>query len=158
MMGLATTNKVVDYNDYILPANWVNSTFQDYNGAAVQMRVITRSFLFNDPLGIKVAKGGEIEWNNSDGTLKIYPIIDETSLGAVNSNTSINVSSGGFTPPVIPPFLIAPSGLSRARFDLMQYGEFRELQLDIQGLTGGRKEIRQISVAGFVRPTLVGNS
>lgn len=281
MMGFATNDRVVEYNDYVLPANWVTATFQDYDASAVQPRIQTKSYLFDDPLAIKVAKGGEIEWNNSDGTLSVTPIVDEatqtvvepnpiavasggfllptgstaatgtvtasgvpadgntvtingrtytfkTTLGSANDQIHINgqdgsltnlaaaingtgspgvdytggtlvngdVTSsavaahaitltsryggtgansitlakvganlavsgatltggtGGFT------FALAISfvGLARQRFDLMRYGEFRELQLDVQGLTGSRKEIRQLSVAGFVRPSLVGNS
>lgn len=129
-------------------------TFSDYDASQVQLRVKTKSFMFNDPIALKIGNGGEIEWNNSDGILSVSPVLDELAKTGPN----VDVSSGGFTPPITPPFTIAPSGLARARFDLIQYGEFRELQFDIQGLSGGRKELRQLSAAGFIRPSLVGNS
>lgn len=163
MMGLGTASRVIDYNDYIQPSNWVDATFQDYDASAVQPRVVTKSYMLNDPMAIKIAKGGELEYNNSRGTLKISPIIDEVAKGGIDNNASINVTTGGFTVPCVltgspDHFTIFSNGLSQYRFDLMRYGEFREMQLDVQGLTGGRKELRQLSMAGFVRPSLIGNS
>jgi hypothetical protein len=154
MMGLSTTNKVVEYLDYANPSNWVDATFADYDGTVVQPRLKTKALVLGDPISIKIAIGGELEWNNSKGSLTVTPIIDEVALAPF----TLSISGGGFTPPVTPPFLIGANGLSRYRFDMMRYGEFRELQFDIIGTGTGRKEIRQIAVAGIVRPALVGQS
>lgn len=154
MMGLSTDKLVIEYLDYVNPSNWITSTFQDYNSTQVQPRVKTRAFLMEDVLGMKLAFGGEIEWNNSSGQLVVTPILDEVS----KDSFTIDIPSGGFSIPFTPPFTLAPKGLARKQFDLMKYGEWRELQFDILGSGTGRKEIRQIAISGIVRPTLVGNS
>ena len=279
-MGLASTNKVIEYLDYVNPSNWIDSTFQDYTGSTIQPRVITKAFLLGDGLGIKLGIGGELEWNNSKGTITITPILDEVSK---SPTIPINVASGGFSTnnvyatdtitssstgpanndtvvvngrtytfkttltgavdeikadgtidgslanlgkainlsgvagtnygtgttinadcvasPVVAhvltlvsfltaagggsaltltetsanltlgaatftgtitgfnvPFFIGPNGLARSQFDLIQYGEWRELQFDMIGSGAGRKEIRQLSISGIIRPSLVGSS
>jgi hypothetical protein len=154
MMGLSTSNQVIEYLDYINPSNWVDADFNDYNGNNVQPRITTRAFLFNDPLGYKVAIGGEVEWNNSKGALTITPILDEVA----KQSFSVNIPSGGFTIPFTLPLMIAPEGLARQQFDLMSYGEFRQIQFDIVGTGAGRKELRSIALSAVSRPSLVGNS
>lgn len=154
MFGLATDKKVVEYLDYVNPEDWTDSTFQDYWGNYVQPRIRTRAFLLGAAISAKIGFGGEIEWNNSKGSLVVTPILDENT----REPFTIDIPSGGFTVPFTPPFLVSGIGLGRKQFDLIQYGEFRELQFDIIGSGAGRKEIRQIALSGAIRPTLVGNS
>src|SRR5262249_7280305 len=115
----------------------------------------TKSFFFGDVVSPKVGYGGELEWNNSNGTVTVTPILDEVPQASFD----VNVASGGFAVPFTPPFYIAPSlGISRSQFDLFKYGEYRELQLDMIGSGPNRKELRQMNAAAIIRPTQVGNS
>lgn len=153
MIGL-TTSGIVDYLDYVNPTDWTDSTFTDWNATAVNPQLLTRSMTFNDTLSPKIGIGGEIEWNKSVGAVTITPILDEVA----QTPFTINLPYDGFAIPFVLPFMIAAAGTGRASFDLMQYGEFRELQFLIQGTGLGRKELRQLALNAIVRPSLVGQS
>src|SRR5581483_621447 len=69
MLGLATTNKVIEYLDYVNETDATDSTYADYDGDTVLPRIKTRAFVFGEPISPKLGFGGEIEFNRSKGSL-----------------------------------------------------------------------------------------
>lgn len=154
LIGLASTNKVVEYLDYIHDSDAVNSTFQDWNLAYVLPRIKTRSMYFNDPVSPKLGIGTEMEWFNSAGRGIVTLVLDERQYTALQ----FRLGTPGITLPFTLNATLPLNGITRRSHDLIRYGEFRELQYDITTRDAGRKEIRQITSNAFVKPSVIGFS
>lgn len=152
MMGLSTASSVIEYLDFVHESDAVDSTFTDYNDAYVLPRIKTRAMTFSEGVSNKKGLGTEFEFNNSKGIATATPILDENTV----ANASFILNSGGIKIPVQIPVQITRNGINRVNSDLMQFNEFRELQYDITTFGIGRKELRQVTSAAIVQPSMIG--
>jgi hypothetical protein len=152
MIGLHTTNKVIEYLDYVAESDATDATYTDFDAHVVSPAIVTRAMTFGDPKAPKKGLDYELEWNDSKGTVTIIPQLDEGVDTADPNPDTLIMASGGFAIPFNIPFDIPGAGIQRQPFDLFRRSRFRELQLVIAMTGAGRKELRQITANAYIEP------
>jgi hypothetical protein len=124
---------VVEWRDYVPELQDSPSDFQD-KGVTVPTELITRAFIFQEPLNSKVGFYGELDVLTQDVTFSIYAICDDKDPVHIRTYT---ISAGNLLIPQNVPFVLPAAGVwTTKRFPLFQLQPFRELQLKIVSTAG----------------------
>ena len=145
LIGL-TNGHVVEWRDYVPELQDVPADFQD-QGVDVRTEVITKAYIFNEPLNHKLGFYGELDVFTQDVTFSIYAICDDKDPILVRTYTIV---AGNLIIPIPIPFTLPASGLwTTKRFPLHQLPPFRELQLKIVS-TAGHFVMRRLVIEGQI--------
>jgi hypothetical protein len=142
-----TNGDVVEWRDYIPELQDSPSDFQD-KGIDIETELVTKAFIFGEPLNHKVGFYGELDVLTQDVTFSIYAICDDRDPVHIRTYT---ISAGNLIIPIPIPFTLPEGGAwTTKRFPLHQLKTpFRELQLKIVS-TAGRFVMRRLIVEGMI--------
>lgn len=136
---------VLQWLDWVHPDSEVDETFQDAD-VPVITSLKTRAFTYREPVSPKTGMSCELEFDGSMATVDVQAILDDA--GALELASFLTLSASLFLPLVLP-FTLPRAGIVRRSFDLQRYGQFRELQFQINA-SSGKLVLRTISASAFI--------
>ena len=142
-----TNGEIAEWRDYVPELQDSPTDFQD-DGDDVETEMITRAFIFNEPLNQKLGYYGELDVFSQDVTFSIYAICDDKDP-PIHIRT-YTISVGNLIIPQDVPFSLPEAGTwTTKRFPLHQLPPFRELQLKIVS-TSGHFIMRRLIIQGLI--------
>lgn len=109
----------------------------------------SKAYLFQSLAAYKRGFGFEVEFYNSRADVDIGFSLDASSTYNILTGFNSDTGSGVILPFLIP-ITFPLSGIARARGDLMQLGEFRELQCIVQS-QAGKMAMKKVIMYAWVR-------
>lgn len=141
-----TGGDVVEWRDYISETTIDTVDFQD-KGVDVETTLITRAFIFGEPINYKSAFYAELDVFTQDVTFSIYAILDDED--PIHLRTYTIELDQVILPTTLPFTLSAVGRWTTKRFPLHQLKPFRELQFKIVS-TSGRFIMRRLVANAFL--------
>jgi hypothetical protein len=154
-----STGHVTQWIDDVLVANEVDADYTDNgtvgiggigSGTVIPTSIRTRAYTLDDPFCPKTGMNVEFEFQDSAADVNIQAILDMVPSSNVVATAFSTMSAAVITLPITIPFIlpVAPS-LKRASFDLERYGQWRELQFQIDS-SSKKLQMRSIRITGFI--------
>ena len=141
-----TGGDVCEWRDYVPESQDTPEVFQD-KGVDVETELLTRAFIFQEPLNHKIGFYGELDVLTEDVTFSIYAVCDDGDPIWIRT---YSLDAGNLVIPIAIPFVLPAAGLwTTKRFPLHQLPPFRELQLKIVS-TAGHLVLRRLVVEGMI--------
>lgn len=138
---------VAEWLDYVHPDAEVDATFQDA-GADISTSLLTRAFLFQDPVSPKTGFNCEMEFNGSQADCTVEVILDDAGPLPLQDAALVTRSASLYLPLTLP-FTLPRAGIVRRARDLQAFGQFRELQFSLT-TTSGKLALRSIMASAFI--------
>lgn len=142
--------KVMQWRDYV-PEETENTTtdYQD-DGTDIPSTIITKAYNFQEFKNMKLGYYLEGEFSNSHATVTISAQVDGNGYSTIASNVATQLQ-GGWTFPITFPLTMPAQGTKRSQQDLVQLGQFREIQPKITS-SSGKLALRGVHLGAFIEP------
>lgn len=150
------SGNVMQWLDYVPLTGETEVDYKD-NGVDISSSITTKAYNFSQFQNNKIGHNVECEFFDSEAAINLYVNMDGS--GPIQSISNFDSSlDPGFMVPFSVPLVIAAGGVRRASNDLLQYGEFREIQLTVSS-TSGKVALKTINLLAFLRlpQTIYGN-
>lgn len=135
---------VCEWMDYVAISNETELAFKD-QGNAIPSKIITRAVNFQEPVCKKTGFNAQLEFYKSQAFVFSSVILDQ---GTEQSWEAFAKDIGDVLLPQTLPFTLPSAGSSIKDFDLMQWGQFQQLQIKLE--TDSQKlSIKSIAVSAF---------
>lgn len=136
---------VAEWMDYIPMNQETDLAFKD-QGNAIPSKIVTRAFNFQEPICKKTGFNAQLEFYKSQAFVFASVVLDQ---GAEQSWEAFSKEPGDVLLPQTLPFTLPSAGSVTKDFDLMQFGQFKDLQIKLE--TDSRKlSIKTIAVSAFL--------
>ena len=157
LISLDKVGNPLQYRDFVEDKNLVDTDFQDKLVTTYKdtgWEALTRAFTFNEQTTSKDAEFAEFEFDRSNAVIDIGVILD----GAEQSNNladELDTGTGELRLTFTLPSTLGSGLLTRYRYSMTQYPEFRELQFKFQQSDNAGTEskylaLRSIYAGGFL--------
>jgi len=157
LISLDKAGNPLQYRDFVEDKNLVDTDFQDKLVTTYKdtgWEALTRAFTFNEQTTSKDAEFAEFEFDRSNAVIDIGVILD----GAEQSNNladELDTGTGELRLTFTLPSTLGSGLLTRYRYSMTQYPEFRELQFKFQQSDNAGTEskylaLRSIYAGGFL--------
>jgi hypothetical protein len=157
LISLDKVGNPLQYRDFVEDKNMVDTDFQDKLVTTYKdtgWEALTRAFTFNEQTTSKDAEFAEFEFDRSNAVIDIGIILD----GAEQSNNladELDTGTGELRLTFTLPSTLGSGLLTRYRYSMTQYPEFRELQFKFQQSDNAGTEskylaLRSIYAGGFL--------
>ena len=156
---LVTLDKIgnpLQFRDFVEDINLVDTDFQDKTTTTFKdtgWEATTRAFTFGEQMTSKDAEFAEFEFDRSDAMIDIGVLLDnETDK---NLADELDTGSGELRLPFTLPSTLGSGAVTRFRYSMTQYPEFRELQFNFKqsaqaGSDSKYLALRSIHAGGFL--------
>lgn len=142
-----SNGKVLQWKDYVPATAEVDTDYFD-DGVAIVTNLLSRGFSFSEIFNQKIGNFVECKFNNSRANVDITAYLD--SAGGTSIATGVSsANSLGWTFPITFPWTLPANGTKRDKEDLLQFGDFRYIQIAVSA-TSGKVSLRSINIGGFL--------
>jgi len=156
---LVTLDKIgnpLQFRDFVEDINLVDTDFQDKTTTTFKdtgWEAITRAFTFGEQMTSKGAEFAEFEFDRSDAMIDIGVLLDNEA--DKNLADELDTGSGELRLPFTLPSTLGSGAVTRFRYSMTQYPEFRELQFNFKqsaqaGTDSKYLALRSVHAGGFV--------
>jgi hypothetical protein len=137
--------------DDVLVANEADIDYTEIGtGEAIPTSIRTRAYTLDDPFCPKTGMNVEFEFQDSVADVNIQAILDMVASSDIVAPTFSTTSAAVIRLPIVIPFdLPVAQSLLRASFDLERYGQWRELQFQIDSAEK-KLQMRSIRITAFI--------
>jgi hypothetical protein len=156
LISLDKIGNPLQYRDFVEDINVVDTDYQDKTTttfADTGWEATTRAFTFGEQMTSKDAEFAEFEFDRSDAVIDIGVLLDNE----VNDNLAdeLDTGSGELRLTFTLPSTLGSGAVTRFRYSMTQYPEFRELQFNFKqsaqaGTDSKYLALRSIHAGGFL--------
>jgi len=156
LVALDKIGNPLQFRDFVEDINLVDTDFQDKTTTTFKdtgWEAITRAFTFGEQMTAKGAEFAEFEFDRSDAMIDIGVLLDnETDK---NLADELDTGSGELRLTFTLPSTLGSGAVTRFRYSMTQYPEFRELQFNFKqsaqaGSDSKYLALRSIHAGGFL--------
>jgi hypothetical protein len=157
LISLDKVGNPLQYRDFVVDKNLVDTDFQDKLVTTYKdtgWEALTRAFTFNEQTTSKDAEFAEFEFDRSNAVIDIGVILDGAEQ-TDNLADELDTGTGELRLSFTLPSTLGSGLLTRFRYSMTQYPEFRELQFKFQQSDNAGTEskylaLRSIYAGGFL--------
>lgn len=146
-----TSSRVVEWLDYVLAEDEIDSTYQDEliagSPSDIASALLTRAMTFNELLSPKKGLNVELEFSQSSAAATVQAVFDQADASPIAAD--FTTQNDPVLLPQTLPFDLPANGTYRRAFDLLQFDPFRELQMQVTS-DSGKLSLRGIVASGFL--------
>jgi len=163
LISLDKVGNPLQFRDFVEDINLVDTDFQDKTTTTFRdtgWEATTRAFTFGEQMTTKDAEFVEFEFSRGDAVIDIGVLLDNEA--DKNLADELDTGTGEFRlgdPPTVShptiPFTLGSGAITRFRYSMTQYPEFRELQFNFRqsaqaGSDSKYLALRSVHVGGFL--------
>ena len=156
LISLDKIGNPLQFRDFVEDINLVDTDFQDKTTTAFAdtgWEATTRAFTFGEQMTSKDAEFAEFEFDRSDAVIDIGVLLDNESSD--NLADELDTGSGELRLTFTLPSTLGSGAITRFRYSMTQYPEFRELQFNFKqsaeaGTDSKYLALRSIHAGGFL--------
>jgi hypothetical protein len=156
LISLDKIGNPLQYRDFVEDINVVDTDYQDKTTttfADTGWEATTRAFTFGEQMTSKDAEFAEFEFDRSDAVIDIGVLLDNESND--NLADELDTGSGELRLTFTLPSTLGSGAVTRFRYSMTQYPEFRELQFNFKqsaqaGTDSKYLALRSIHAGGFL--------
>jgi len=156
LVSLDKIGNPLQFRDFVEDINLVDTDFQDKTTTTFKdtgWEAITRAFTFGEQMTSKGAEFAEFEFDRSDAMIDIGVLLDNEA--DKNLADELDTGSGELRLTFTLPSTLGSGAVTRFRYSMTQYPEFRELQFNFKqsaqaGSDSKYLALRSIHAGGFL--------
>ena len=156
LISLDKIGNPLQFRDFVEDINLVDTDYQDKSTTTFKdtgWEVTTRAFTFGEQMTTKDAEFAEFEFDRSDAIIDIGVLLDNES--SENLADELDTGSGELRLTFTLPSTLGSGAVTRFRYSMTQYPEFRELQFNFKqsaqaGTDSKYLALRSIHAGGFL--------